>query len=565
MDKIKILDAQLSNMIAAGEVVERPSSVVKELVENAIDAQATRIEVTVENAGRTYIEVRDNGLGMNASDLSKAILRHATSKINDEYDLFRIKTLGFRGEALPSIASVAHLTIVACDGTGPGHVLESYEGVVKTSTTSARQGTVVTVRNLFFNTPARLKFLKNDYIETSHILDGLTRLAMGHPHIAFQVIIDGQKSFTTDGRGEPLNVLTQIFGKETTSQIIPFQWQDYDVTVTGFLGLPSLAKSHRYGMYTLVNGRAVSLYKINQACLEAYKPFLPPVRFPWLFLQFQVDPSLVDVNVHPTKREVRLSKEEAIKTGLIQAIQTTLKQANLSPSYRYDSPISPTNESSSKHANSLKIEEPLVESIPLGFEASSTKQALTVVAQLHLTYLVCRDEQGSIYLIDQHAADERVRYEQLLRLYEEEKFKATPLVPVMIDVKPSDAKLLTNERLLQLEAIGVELVAFGANAYKVQSVPVWALSQAQTYVEDLLQQLFHEPLLTPDKLRLYAIASKACKTSIKAQDALSLTAMQSLVDRLLQCQFPYTCPHGRPTMVQFAKRQLEAMFNRSGF
>jgi DNA mismatch repair protein MutL len=564
MDKIHILNTQLSNMIAAGEVVERPGSVVKELVENAIDAKAMRIEITIENAGRTFIEVRDNGIGMNQSDLSRAILRHATSKITDEYDLFRIKTLGFRGEALPSIASVANVTILSCDGHGPGYALQVTEGVSKISPTSARQGTVVTVSDLFFNTPARLKFLKNDYIETSHILDVVTRLAMGHPTIAFQITIDGQIAFTTDGRGDLLSVLTQIFGKDTTQQVLPFHWQDHDVEVTGFIGLPSLAKSHRYGMYTLVNGRAVTLVKINQALIEAYKPYLPPVRFPWLCLHLHLDPSLVDVNVHPTKREVRLSKEELIKTGLIKAIQSTLQQANLAPSYRDESAVNTSPNLTNPSLGQLSEDGP-IETVPLQFEGTPTKQRLTAVAQLHLTYLVCRDEQGSIYLIDQHAADERIRYEALLKQLTDQQFKTAPLVPVMIDVKPSDAKLLTQERLAQLEAIGVELVPFGANAYKVQSVPVWAISQAQFYVEDLLQQLASEPQLTPDKLRLYALASKACKTSIKAQDALTLEAMQSLVDRLLLCQYPYTCPHGRPTMVQFAKRQLEAMFNRSGF
>jgi DNA mismatch repair protein MutL len=564
MDKIHILNTQLSNMIAAGEVVERPGSVVKELVENAIDAKATRIEITIENAGRTFIEVRDNGIGMNQSDLSRAILRHATSKISDEYDLFRIKTLGFRGEALPSIASVANVTILSCDGNGPGYALQVTEGISKLSPTSARQGTVVTVSELFFNTPARLKFLKNDYIETSHILDVVTRLAMGHPTIAFQINVDGQNAFTTDGRGDVLSVLTQIFGKDTTQQVLPFHWQDHDVEVNGFIGLPSLAKSHRYGMYTLVNGRAVTLVKINQALIEAYKPFLPPVRFPWVCLHLHLDPSLVDVNVHPTKREVRLSKEELIKSGLMKAIQTTLKQANLAPSYRDESAVNTSPNLTNPSVGQLSEDGP-IETVPLQFEGTPTKQHLTAVAQLHLTYIVCRDEQGSIYLIDQHAADERIRYEALLKQLTEKQFKTSPLVPVMIDVKPSDAKLLTQERLAQLEAMGLELVPFGANAYKIQSVPVWALSQAQLYVEDLLQQLASEPQLTPDKLRLYALASKACKTSIKAQDALTLEAMQSLVDRLLLCQYPYTCPHGRPTMVQFAKRQLEAMFNRSGF
>ncbi len=564
MNKIHILSSQLSNMIAAGEVVERPGSVIKELVENSIDAKSTRIEITIEHAGRTLMEVRDNGEGMNQVDLSQSIVRHATSKIRDEYDLFRIKTLGFRGEALPSIASVSNLTITSSDGTGPGYQLKITDGLTTIQPTSSRQGTIVTVEQLFYNTPARLKFLRNDYIESSHIIDVVTRIALGHPKIAFQLVMDQSTVFTTDGRGDVLSIMTQIFGKDTTQQIKPFVFQSHDVTIQGFLGLPSLAKSHRYAMYTLVNGRSVTLPKINQAILEAYRPFLPPVRYPWIFLHFNVDPSLVDVNVHPTKKEVRLSKEEGLKLALIPAIKEALQKQNLSPMGTYDTlPLSqPTLESNQPNIKEINQE---VGWIPLSFEQQQQRMKLTVMAQMHLTYLVCSDDQGSIYLIDQHAADERIRYERQLDLLKDKQLAVAPLVPVMVDLKPSQIKLLTEERLQLLKSIGLELEPFGANVLKVNTIPSWALHQAQVYVEDLLHQLFEEPTLQPDKLRLYALASKACKTSIKAQDVLTLEAMQSLVNRLLDCQFPYTCPHGRPTMVQFSKRQLESMFNRSGF
>jgi DNA mismatch repair protein MutL len=564
MNKIQILSSQLSNMIAAGEVVERQGSVIKELIENAIDAKSTRIEISIEHAGRTFMEVRDNGEGMNQIDLSQSIVRHATSKIRDEYDLFRIKTLGFRGEALPSIASVSNLTITSSDGTGPGYQLKINDGQTTMLPTASRQGTVVTVEQLFYNTPARLKFLKNDYIESSHIIDVVTRIALGHPSIAFQLVMDQSTVFVTDGRGDVLSIMTQIFGKETTQQIKPFVFQSHDVSIQGFLGLPSLAKSHRYAIYTLVNGRSVTLPKINQAILEAYRPFLPPVRYPWIFLHFKVDPSLVDVNVHPTKKEVRLSKEEGLKLALIPAIKEALQKENLSPMGTYESspikqPIFESNHPQINETNDVNTW------IPISFEQQRQRMKLSVIAQMHLTYLVCSDDQGSIYLIDQHAADERIRYERQLELLKDKQLAVAPLVPVMVDLKPSEVKLLTEERLQLLKSVGLELEAFGSNVFKVNTIPSWALHQAQIYVEDLLLQLFEEPNLQPDKLRLYALASKACKTSIKAQDLLTLEAMQSLVNRLLDCQFPYTCPHGRPTMVQFSKRQLESMFNRSGF
>ncbi len=567
MGKIKLLDSQLSNMIAAGEVVERPASAIKELIENAIDAHATRIEVMIEHAGRILIEVRDNGEGMDRDDLSQSILRHATSKIKDEYDLFRIKTLGFRGEALPSIASVSQLTIESSTGQGPGYQLKSTDGNVEILPISSRKGTTVKVENLFFNTPARLKFLKNDYVETANIIDVVSRIALGHPSISFTLFIDGKNSFVTDGRGDVLHVISQVFGLQTAKQLSPFSLTTHDVKITGYLGLPSLAKSHRYSMYTLVNGRSVTLPKINQALLEAYRPYLPPVRYPWLFLHLTVDPSLVDVNVHPTKKEVRLSKEDQLKTSLVPAIRQTLSSLNLSPSESTFVEKNSTYLSQQTPSSSPEIREPdpSIDWVPLDLVGSKQPQQLTVVAQMHLTYIVCRDEQGSIYLIDQHAADERVRYEQQLALLNDKKFAIAPLVPVMVDVKPSDAKLLTEDRIQTLASIGVELAPFGANVYKVNTVPTWAMQNPQFYVEDLLHQLFEEPSIQPDKLRLYALASKACKTSIKAQDSLTIEAMQSLVNRLFQCQYPYTCPHGRPTMVQFSKRQLEAMFNRSGF
>jgi DNA mismatch repair protein MutL len=270
------------------------------------------------------------------------------------------------------------------------------------------------------------------------------------------------------------------------------------------------------------------------------------------------------VNVHPTKKEVRLSKEEGLKLTLIPAIKEALQKENLSPMGTY--------EALSVGQTSLELKQPQLKEanddttwIPLSFEQQRQRMKLNVIAQMHLTYLVCSDDQGSIYLIDQHAADERIRYEQQLELLKDKQLAVAPLVPVMVDLKPSEVKLLTEERLQLLKAIGLELEAFGANAFKVNTIPSWALHQAQIYVEDLLHQLFEEPSLQPDKLRLYALASKACKTSIKAQDVLTIEAMQSLVNRLLDCQFPYTCPHGRPTMVQFSKRQLESMFNRSGF
>jgi DNA mismatch repair protein MutL len=562
MDRIKVLSTALSNMIAAGEVIERPSSVIKELVENAIDAQATRIEIHVKEAGRHLIEVLDNGQGMSEKDLRLSITRHATSKIQFDHDLFRIKTLGFRGEALPSIAAVSHLVIATAESQGPGHQLICYQGEETFKKAPSRQGTLIEVKDLFYNTPARLKYLKNDYIETSSCIDVVSRIALAHPAIAWQMKVDDRIVFSTDGRGDLLQVIAEIFGVDLAKQLVPISFSTADVQVHGFLGLPSIAKSHRYAMYTLVNGRAVTMGKINQMIQEAYQPYLPPVRFPFVVLVMAIEPNLLDVNVHPAKREIRFSKEESLRPLLKQKIQEVLQSHSLAHQV-----ITPPVTSQPNSSN-LTLSEPepeKIETFSLTFQGHQ-QPSLTAVAQLHLTYIVCVDQRGSIVLIDQHAADERIRYEHHLNLVQTNRHATVPLIPLMIDVKPSDAKLLTTERLNTLAALGLILEPFGANAFKVNQIPTWALdNNPQLFIEDLLMQIFEEKNLSPDALRLYALASKACKTAIKAQDRLDVEAMQSLVNRLLACDYPYSCPHGRPTIIQWSKTQIEALFNRSGF
>ncbi len=562
MDRIKVLPTELSNMIAAGEVIERPSSVIKELVENAIDAQATRIEIHVKAAGRNLIEVLDNGQGMSEKDLRLSITRHATSKIQFEHELFRIKTLGFRGEALPSIASVSHLVITTAENEGPGHQLTSYQGEQTFKKASARKGTLIEVKDLFYNTPARLKYLKNDYVETSSCIDVVSKIALAHPTIAWQMKVDDRIVFSTDGRGDLLQVIAQIFGVELAKNLLPITLTTNDVLVTGYLGLPSIAKSHRYAMYALVNGRVVTMGKLNQVIQEAYQPYLPPVRFPFVVLNLTIDPSLLDVNVHPAKREIRFSKEETFRPLLKQHITKILQSQSLATSV-----LSPSIPQSINKPVFLSEPEPeTIATVSLAFAGQLKQQSLTAIAQLHLTYIVCVDHHGSIILIDQHAADERIRYESHLNLIQSNRHASVPLIPIMIDVKPSDAKLLTTERLQTLASLGLLLEPFGANAFKVNQIPTWALEKnPQVFVEDLLMQIFEEKNLSPDALRLYALASKACKTAIKAQDRLEVEAMQSLVNRLMACDYPYSCPHGRPTIIQWSKTQIESLFNRSGF
>jgi DNA mismatch repair protein MutL len=561
MARIHRLSIQLANMIAAGEVIERPSSVVKELLENAIDANATRIEILIEGAGRRLIEVRDDGIGMAKDDLILAIERHATSKLIDETQLFRIQTLGFRGEALPSIASVSQTRIESCDGQTPGYALDVVEQA-KTLTPHARsRGTTVLVKDLFYNTPARLKYLKNDVIESSSILDVITRAACANPHIAWSVVMDGKRVISTDGRGDMLNAVVSLMGASYGRDVMPFSFETPDVAVQGYIGKPSLAKTHRYGIMLAVNGRSVYMSKLHQAIIEAYKPFLPPVRFPFVVLNMTIDSSLLDVNVHPAKRDIRFSKEATLIPVLIATIQTHLQQNNLAPM-----PVFNETTYGSTSSFAEPDIDPTSEQLTLDFsKVLPSRPQLTVLGVIDATYVLCQDAINGYYVIDQHAAHERVHYEEQLRYLSEGRYTQQPLIPLLVDLAVADKKRVTQSLLDQLASVGVHLEWFGDQTLKVNLIPTWALSIGQTYVEDLIHQCLEEPLLDPDKLRLYAIASKACKRSIRAHDVVDHVSLTVLIDRLFQCEYPYACPHGRPTMIHYGIAQLEKVFQRTGF
>lgn len=562
MGIIKPLSSQLANMIAAGEVIERPSSVVKELLENALDAQATRIEIICKDAGRTFIEVRDNGTGMDKADLQLAVERHATSKLTDETQLFRIQTLGFRGEALPSIASVSLCRLESCDGHHPGFALTLEEGNKVLTPFPRSRGTTVIVKDLFYNTPARLKYLKNDAIESSSILDVVTRAALANPHVAWSVVMDDQPVFHTDGRGDLHNTMISLLGARYGEETIPFHVQTPDVTLEGWLGKPSLAKSHRYGMFTSVNHRSVYMSKVVQAIQTAYKPFLPPVRFPFVVFNMTIDPALLDVNVHPAKRDIRFSKEAQFIPLLIENIERTLRQQNLSPEPYVDLEVPSTTQT----IRESTFPEDEIEPILLSFEPSTPHHPqLNVLGVIDATYVLCQDANQGYYVIDQHAAHERVHYEEQLALIKEGRYAQAPLVPLLVEVSISDRRRITPTLLAMLNDVGVDLEWFGETSLKANSMPTWALPLGVTYLEDLLHQCLHETHLEADKLRLYAIASKACKKSIKAHDYVDLKSLDVLIQRLFTCQYPYTCPHGRPTMIHYGKSQLEKLFNRTGF
>ncbi len=571
MGKINLLDSSLSNMIAAGEVIERPSSVIKELVENSIDASATMIEVALYDGGRRNIIVSDNGEGMDRRDAQLALKRHATSKISTEFDLFRIKTLGFRGEALPSIASVSRFHMLTSDGQSVGSEISAFEDEIECRDASSKQGTTITVAELFYNTPARLKYLKSDYIENASSLEVMARLALAHPSIAFSFTIDEKLQFKTTGRGQQLEAILNIYGAMSATNMLPITFVCPDFKISGYLGKPDIAKSNRYYIVTLLNGRSVFMPKVQTAIIEAYRDFLAPVRFPFVVLNFEIEPALVDVNVHPSKREIRFSKEEALRQVLLDLIPTILSGTPLLAA-------APLNKEGLNRNERSIVDEPqslLETEVAYGqysfdeiAQSQNIKPSLVfqAIGQMHGTYIVAVDEHGGFVLVDQHAAAERINYEKFKHLASINEYIISPIVPLIIDMKPSEDALVTPERLAVLKQTGVLLEPFGIHSYKVVEIPIWAKEfDERQYVEQLLDDVLHQDKFDPLKIRDEAIAMKSCKRSLKANQRLSIGEMQALIDKLLTCQHPYTCPHGRPTIVSFSKYDLEKMFKRTGF
>lgn len=583
MRKIILLDHELANQIAAGEVVERPASVVKELVENSIDAGATHVEVFVSEAGRQKITVIDNGSGIPQDELELAFARHATSKIYAAFDLFRIKTLGFRGEALPSIASVSKVQIETATKDGSGVSATIIGGEFRMQSSAANVGTKITVEELFYNTPARLKFLKQDYTENAVILDVLTRIALANPAISVSLYFDDKLRFKTTGRNDLKETILNIYGLNYVKNIVPITFSTNDFTVSGFLGNTNLVRANRYGMITNLNGRNVYMPKINAAITEAYHGFIAPTRYPFVILNMTIEPELVDVNVHPTKKEVRFSKEDGLKDALLHEIPRALRTDEFIPKtvYTHDEESSFTN--SKKHyeaptqvtftfneeGNERELpisEQPFVPTLDL--TERLTKHTLTNVfpiAALHQTYIICETLDGGFWLIDQHAAHERINYEKFQKVLNENLVTRPLLVPELFTFSHSEMELFTSEALRTLKEVGLEVEHFGANTIRVKSVPNYTGEYNENvYIANIIDEVITTKKLNPEHLRSNAIATMACKASIKAKHRLSLSEMEHLVNTLLNAENPYSCPHGRPTIIKFSKYELEKLFKRTG-
>ncbi|GGB55884.1 DNA mismatch repair endonuclease MutL [Fictibacillus barbaricus] len=617
MGKIVQLDEHLSNKIAAGEVVERPASVVKELVENSIDAKASRIEIEVEEGGLSLIRVLDNGDGIEPDDCLLAFNRHATSKIKSEQDLIQIRTMGFRGEALPSISSVSQVELKTSTGEGPGAYLFIENGkIIKQQQTNSRKGTDLTVRNLFYNTPARLKHVKTIQTELGTITDLVNRLALANPEISFRLKHNGKELLQTSGNGNLLQIIASVYGLQTAKNMIPVSFSSLDYEVTGYIAKPEMNRASRAYMSLFMNGRYIKNYALSKAIQNAYHTFLPIGRFPITILSVKMDPTIIDVNVHPSKHEARLSKE----AELVQLVETELrkvirnerlipdvqykkkelkqKEREEQPSFSFDHQMNkeevrsnnipevmpsgnlsvPYKQDQHNVATPIKektkpfIEEsevPIFENKPepalnrTDLEESGEKiPVMYPIGQMHGTYILAQNENG-LYLIDQHAAQERIKYEYFRKKVGQVNREVQLLtVPFTFEFTANEAAFL-EEHLHFLSEAGLFLEPFGQNTFIVREHPQWfPKGYEKEVIMDIIQQLLDHRRIDIEKLREEAAIMMSCKGSIKANHHLRNDEIFALLQSLRASEDPYTCPHGRPITIHLSTYELEKMFKR---
>lgn len=604
--KIHQLPESLANKIAAGEVVERPASVVKELVENSIDANSTHIKVTLQEAGLKQIAVADDGDGMSEIDCKRAFLRHATSKIKYDADLFHIKSLGFRGEALASIASVSKLTLISSEGDEPATKLYLEAGEIKEETkVDLRKGTEIIVNDLFYNTPARLKYIKSLHTELGHITDIINRYALAYPHIRFELYHNDKLIFKTTGSGNKLQVISQIYGLEAAKQTLHAKTSTLDFEVEAFLVKPEITRANRNYMTLIVNGRYIRNFRLAEAIIRGYGTLLPIHRYPIAILYITLDPVLVDVNVHPTKLEVRFSKEQELMEVIERLIRETFKKETLIPEVKHrqtkkrkteqkafqlhlparSETETETDEKTVSYVD--KTNEPVQtvnESVPTNhFDGKQLKASMETpqtkteesdagkteriprmypIGQLQGTYILAQNERG-LYMIDQHAAQERIKYEfykkQLAKPVEQEQ---QLLMPLTFEFTPEEAILIEKYKE-ELKAFGIHLEHFGGKTYTVRSHPTWfPKGEEEQIIRDIVHQVIENEKIDLESLRDEVAALMACKRSIKANHHLSLKEMEQLLEDLRKTDDPFTCPHGRPVIVHQSFYEIEKMFKR---
>lgn len=579
MSKIRVMNELLANKIAAGEVVEKCSSVLKELVENSIDAGATNIKVLLDGGGLKKIEVIDDGSGMDREDASLAFCRHATSKIYKDDDLFFIETLGFRGEALASIASVSEVNMETSNGVVGTLVHIKGGKVLEVSDAPLRVGTKIEVTNIFYNTPARLKYLKTEGTELNNCLAYIEKLALSKPDIAFTLSNNDKVLVKTSGSNNLLKTIHEIYGLNVSSNMLELKAMNDDYEVSGYVSKPSILKKNRNHFNTFVNGRIVKNIDINRAINDAYNTYKHEGFYPIVVINIETDPTLVDVNIHPTKQDIKLSKMDElydliyknikgvlyknllVASALVNEEDNDIKNNFIEPSV-YEK-IDTSNET-------LEIpwEEEIVQtSLDFGTnevikneEFKSLK--LYPVGQVHGTYIICENEDG-MYIVDQHAAHERVNYEMITKRYQDEEVTYTDmLVPLSIELSTSDYTLF-QERKSVLTDLGFKIEDFGINTICIKGHPTWLRENyEQDNIKYIVDLVLENKNFNKDRFLDSLAKMVSCKMSVKANEHLSLEQMEKLLNDLVKCDNPYNCCHGRPSIMKFSNYELEKMFRR---
>ena len=591
MTRIRVMDEDLSNKIAAGEVVEKAANVVKELVENSIDAQSKTIKIELINSGLKEIMITDDGIGMNHEDALLAFKRHATSKIYKLEDLFFINSLGFRGEALPSIASVSKVSLRTSDGK-EGTYLEINGGKLEnTSSCDLRKGTIVTVRDLFYNTPARLKYLKSEVTELSYISNYVERLALSYPNISFKLMNNGNTLIETTGSNNLLKVIHELFGANISKNMVKINASNDDYDISGYICKPCVLKSNRNYMITIVNGRVVKNAEVNKTINDAYYTYKPDIKYPVVVLKIETDPTLIDVNIHPTKQDIKFSKIDSLTSLITSTIKDSLYKSLLVPnvevkeSKQINIPIQTVSEVDNSFNNDNE-EDYVIEETPLFINDSindnqSEKEQVTMDFKVNEkneqikkiefypcglvmgTYIIAQND-NAMYLIDQHAAQERINYEKIRNALYDDKIKTTDLlIPISIELSPSDyLKFQDNKKVLT--DLGFVIDDFGINTIIIKTHPTWLISG---YEEENIRRIIDYILEMPkdfDRVRFIdnISATCACKMSVKGNTSITMEEAESILNQLVKCDNPYNCPHGRPTIITFTRYELERLFKR---
>lgn len=618
--RIRSLDKHVADRIAAGEVVDRPLSIVKELVENSIDAGADSITLEIKNGGKTFIRVTDNGCGIQSEDIEIAFLRHSTSKIETDSDLSGIETLGFRGEALASIAAVTRTQMIT---KTPEEVTGTRIGIEGGSVTEkvpvgAADGTTIIVRDLFYNTPARLKFLKKDHTESGLIIDFICRMTLAYPSVRFRLINNGKMMFHTSGKGDVLKNIFAVFGKETAENLIPFEGEEEGLRVSGYISNPTYTRSSRRNQFYFVNGRNVADKIIEEAVTLGYGDKIFENRYPVAYIFLDVPPETVDVNVHPNKKEVRFDEpdkvRELIRRSIFEKLNTRdgvgrfTEETILKEKILPDEPETPVvreepapfrrplpggnvpegtqekmgievislkkpGEGRARPAESTAVRRPEESRGERPFAAQDPRtnnrdnrqfdlSSLTVLGVVFLTYIAAYDEEY-FYLIDQHAAHERVFYEQFLdAFYRQESAPQILMAPI---VKETSLKFAASGETGWMEFLnrsGFQVEEFGGRSLKVSAIPSYMdLSEAERFLDDYMDSV-SDSTDFKDQKTLDRIILRSCKAAVKANDRLGLEEVRALLQALSKCSNPFSCPHGRPAIIRMGKREMEKMFKR---